>query len=88
MPPSNTEDSALISDNSATELWNLEVDLKLNLELGQLLHIIEVDEFATPLKVVHTFGAGVALLQDEGVLKQLTELRLDVHLLVISDFAG
>ena len=84
MTPSNAKNSTFICDYGAAELRNVELSLEVDLMRSLLVHIKEVDVLAAPLKVVHELTRTVALLENEGIVEQLTKLIQNVNMLIVS----
>ena len=75
----------MVTDNRATELWNvvLEVDKILALLVGD--DIIEVDVFVTPFEVVDYALVRQLFLHDENVLEKVNYSLVYVEVIELGD---
>jgi hypothetical protein len=88
MAPSNTENSAFVGNHSPAEFRDTESILKRGFMRLNLIDIKEVYSLAAPLEIVYELVAGVALLEDEGVVKQLIEFVYHLKFLIVRYSAG
>ena len=80
MPSTDAEHLALISDQRSTEFGNQEIVEDHYLFTCAFIDVIEMDILGAPFKVMDEFSGAVALLENEGIVKQLRELGEDINI--------
>lgn len=88
MAPSDTENSTFVGNYSPAEFRDTESILKGRLMRLNLIDIKEVYGLAAPLEIVYKLVAGVALLKNESVVKQLVEFIYHIKFLIVRYSAG
>ena len=85
MPASNAEKSAVITDDRATELRNVVLEVDEVLTLLVCRHVVEVDVLVAPLEVVNDALVRQLLLDNEDVLEEVDDALLDVEVVELGN---
>jgi hypothetical protein len=81
MPSSNTEKSSMITYYRSTKLGNIVLKVNKIFRLLVCSHIIKMNVFVTPLKVMNNPLIGKLLLYNKYVLKEVDNPLLDIEMI-------
>lgn len=80
MSPCYAEQSSMVSNNSPTEFRNVFVEVNQVLCLLAIDHIVEMDIFVAPLKVVNDSSVSQLFLDNEKTLEKLNYMLFYVNM--------
>lgn len=84
VPSTNAKDFSFIGNQSSTELRNQEIIEQDDFLTNLFVYIIKVNVLGAPFKVVDKFSSAVALLQNEGIVKELRKFGEYINVGVVS----
>lgn len=85
MPTPNAEKSAVVTHNSPAELWDIGLKVNQVLRLLKCYHIVEMNVLVAPLEIMDDAFVCEFLLDDENVLKELSDSLINVKVVEFCD---
>lgn len=70
----------MIGNNCSAELWNILVEINKILSLLSIDHIVKMNVFVSPFKVMNDSSISKLFLHNEKTLKELNDVFFDVYM--------
>lgn len=85
MSTGNAEQSSMVCDHCAAKLGDVTLEVNQIFGLLSCVHVVEVDIFVTPLKIMNDSFIGELLLEDKDILEEVQNALFDIKVIELSD---